>query len=224
MIDSAGRTHTRACAEGTVSVASRSNAAQSQSFAAELSASLASTTKRDTLPPSLPASQQNVTRQIPGGANSPASGGASSSTSSAGSQPSGLSGLVINFPSGTSAAATSATTSESAEGTATSAQSATSFDQAYWASQPAAVQQLQDISDPQQRTAVATQLAQEGYTIDVPIMVWGWDPATTMAARASMGYSWVPSALQQPVDVAPGLTYAGNSYSSTNPPAGSITV
>jgi hypothetical protein len=39
-----------------------------------------------------------------------------------------------------------------------------------------------------------------------------------------MGYTWVPSALQQPVEVAPGLTYAGASYDPSKPPAGSIAV
>jgi len=99
------------------------------------------------------------------------------------------------------------------------------FDQAYWASQPAAVQQLQDIQNPQQRTQVAEQLAQQGYSIDVPIMVWGWDPGTTTAARQSMGYTWVPSAEQQPVEAAPGVTFAGApSYNPAQPPAGSIAV
>jgi hypothetical protein len=98
------------------------------------------------------------------------------------------------------------------------------FDQTYWASQPAAVQQLQDIQDPQQRTQVAEQLAQQGYSIDVPIMVWGWDPGTTTAARQSMGYTWVPSA-EQPVAAAPGVTFGGASpYNPAQPPAGSIAV
>jgi hypothetical protein len=99
------------------------------------------------------------------------------------------------------------------------------FDQGYWASQPAAVQQLQDIQNPQQRTQVAEQLAGQGYSIDVPIMVWGWDPGTTMAARQSMGYSWVPSAEQQRVEAAPGVSFAGGaSYNPAQPPAGSIIV
>ena len=46
-----------------------------------------------------------------------------------------------------------------------------SFDDAYWAKQPAAVQQLRNIQDPTQRAATAAQLAGEGYSIDVPIMV-----------------------------------------------------
>jgi hypothetical protein len=99
-----------------------------------------------------------------------------------------------------------------------------SFDDSYWAEQPAAVQQLRNIQDPTQRAAVATQLAGEGYSVDVPIMVWGWDPQITTQARESMGYTWVPSALQQPVEVAPGMTFNGTSYNASNPPAGSIPV
>jgi hypothetical protein len=74
------------------------------------------------------------------------------------------------------------------------------------------------------RVAAATELAQQGYTIDVPIMAYGWDPQVTTEARQSMGYTWVPSALQQPVDVQPGITYAGQAYNAANPPPGSIPV
>jgi len=123
---------------------------------------------------------------------------------------------VIAYPGSTSAAV---------QGTAASSQQPETFDEAYWASQPAAVQQLQNIQDPTQRTEVATQLAHEGYTIDVPIMAWGWDPQLTTQLRQSLGYTWVPSALQQPVEVAPGLTAPGQPpYNPANPPAGSIIV
>jgi len=40
------------------------------------------------------------------------------------------------------------------------------FDDAYWAAQPAPVQALRTMQDPEQRTGLATQLANEGYTID----------------------------------------------------------
>jgi hypothetical protein len=78
----------------------------------------------------------------------------------------------------------------------------------------------------EQREATATQLANEGYSIDVPIMVWGWDPSITMAMRQSEGYTWVPSALQAQVQVAPGLSSVGTlaAYNSNNPPPGSISV
>jgi len=106
-----------------------------------------------------------------------------------------------------------------------SADTGDSVDDAYWAQQPAAVQQLRNISDPDQRTALATQLAGEGYTIDVPIMVWGWDPAKVTQLRQSFGYTWVPSAMQTNVAAAPGISGPGiMPYDPNNPPAGSIAV
>lgn len=100
-----------------------------------------------------------------------------------------------------------------------------SFNDAYWAKQPAAVQQLRSVTDQGQRTLLGTQLASQGYKIDVPIMVWGWDPSQVTSLRQSYGYTWVPSALQNPVGVAPGLSEPGmQSYDPNNPPAGSITV
>ena len=76
-----------------------------------------------------------------------------------------------------------------------------------------------------QRTQLATQLAQQGYSIDVPIMVWGWDPQITTQLRQSMGYTWVPSALQQNIAVAPGITQGSQTpYDPAHPPAGSIMV
>ena len=95
---------------------------------------------------------------------------------------------------------------------------------AYWASQPAAVQALRYAPD-DQKGAMAQQLASEGYAIDVPIMVWGWDPLATMIQRQEEGYTWVPSALQQSVQVAPGVSMPGEaSYNPSQPPAGSIQV
>jgi hypothetical protein len=100
------------------------------------------------------------------------------------------------------------------------------FDNNYWEQQPAAVQPLRTMQDQDQREALATQLANEGYSIDVPIMVWGWDPSTVTSMRQAEGYTWVPSALQAPVDVAPGLPSMGTlaAYNPNNPPAGSIAV
>ena len=118
---------------------------------------------------------------------------------------------------------------QAAGGTTTTATTAASkaplsATDAYWAKQPAAVQQLRNIQDPTTRAETASELAQEGYSIDVPIMVWGWDPSITTAARQSYGYTWVPSALQQPVAAAPGLSFNGTSYNPSQPPAGSIMV
>jgi hypothetical protein len=100
------------------------------------------------------------------------------------------------------------------------------FDDAYWAAQPPAVQALRTMQNPEQRTVAATQLASEGYSIDVPIMVWGWDPSITTAMRQADGYTWVPSAMQNPVEDAPGLSGYGNTpgYNPNTPPAGSIAV
>jgi hypothetical protein len=99
------------------------------------------------------------------------------------------------------------------------------FDQAYWASQPPEVQALPGITDQEQRATTAAELATNGFTIDVPIMVWGWDAYLTMTMRAQFGYTWVPSALQPPVSIAPGIAQPGVvSYDPLHPPAGSIKV
>ena len=97
---------------------------------------------------------------------------------------------------------------------------------AYWATQPPAVQQLRDIKSEPERAAKAQELASQGYAIDVPIMVWGWDPLTTMQARQSAGYTWVPSAGMKPVSVAPGVAFPSTdpSYDPNNPPPGAIPV
>jgi hypothetical protein len=160
------------------------------------------------------ASESAAARQDPGA-------GKSTSTSPPEPAQNPIEALIASYDSGISTAGNGGSAT-SATGTGGSP-SAQSFDEAYWASQPAAVQQLQN-ANPADRGELAAQLANEGYSIDVPIMVWGWDPATTMAARQADGYTWVPSALQQPVEVAPGLAFNGQSYNPANPPAGSITV
>ncbi len=124
------------------------------------------------------------------------------------------------------ASAASATTpATSAEAASASTESEQSFDDAYWAAQPPAVQALRNIDDYTQRTELASKLSAEGYDIDVPIMVYGWDPAKITAARESYGYTWVPSALQTPIAEAPGISTPGaTAYNANNPPAGSIAV
>jgi hypothetical protein len=201
----AGKLHSLASASGIVSGVNRTLTPKSQSFAAELTDRLAGSGKGaqqpSVLPVSLPVGQSGVSWRNPG--------------SSSNTQPSGLSGLVITYPA--TPGATGGTTAASPQ--------PTSFDDAYWAKQPAAVQQLRNIQDPAQRTELAVQLAQQGYAIDAPIMISGWDPQIATQLRQSQGYTWVPSALQQPVEVAPGLSVAGlQSYDPAHPPAGSIAV
>ena len=105
------------------------------------------------------------------------------------------------------------------------ATTALSPNDAYWAKQPAAVQQLRKIDDSGQRAMMAAQLAAEGYAIDTPVMVWGWDAGKTMQLRQGFGYTWVPSAMQSPVTAAPGITGAAiTPYDPAHPPAGSILV
>ena len=95
---------------------------------------------------------------------------------------------------------------------------------AYWAAQPPAVQQLRNVGDFAQRSAMAQDLADKGYTIDRAIMVWGWDPMKTMATRQMYGYTWVPSynqaSVTPPQSALPGQT----PYDSANSPAGSVAV
>lgn len=99
------------------------------------------------------------------------------------------------------------------------------FDAAYWAHQPPEVRALRDISDADQRLSRASELAMKGFTIDVPIMAWGFDPYYTMKMRRDYGFTWVPSALQSPISVAPGLTVPGaQPYNPDAPPPGSIKV
>ena len=101
----------------------------------------------------------------------------------------------------------------------------TNESEAYWATQPPAVQQLMNINSDFERGAKALELADQGYLIDVPIMVWNWDPLSTMTVRKNQGFTWVPSAKMAPVAVAPGLEFPGlPNYDPKNPPPGAITV
>ena len=101
----------------------------------------------------------------------------------------------------------------------------TAFDQAYWASQPPEIRALPGIASQDDRVASAVHLAARGFTVDVPIMVWSWDAYLVMKLRADQGYTWVPSALQPSITIAPGLGAPGAvPYDPANPPAGSIKV
>jgi hypothetical protein len=71
---------------------------------------------------------------------------------------------------------------------------------------------------------MAQNLADQGYTIDRQIMVWGWDPMKTMATRKMYGYHWVPSFNQASVST-PGLAVTGQTpYDPDHPSPGSIAV
>jgi hypothetical protein len=94
----------------------------------------------------------------------------------------------------------------------------------YWAAQPEPVRVLR-YAKPEEREGIAQQLAQQGYAIDAPIMVWGWDPEQTMRLRMEYGYTWVPSAFQPQIQVAPGLVFPGlPSYDPAQIPPGAIRV
>ena len=100
------------------------------------------------------------------------------------------------------------------------------FDTAYWNAQAPAVASLQTLAGEAQRETAAQALAQNGLIIDVPIMVWGWDPWKVMLLRQSFGYTWVPSMLQANLASAPrGMPPFGQSpYNPNDPPPGSIKV
>jgi len=123
-------------------------------------------------------------------------------------------------PSASNASAQAAATPAAASSSDTSNMTP---DQAYWASQPPAVQALQNMPAGQ-RYAAAQDLALQGYTIDVPIMVEGQDPLATMMQRQADGYTWVPSALQANIPVGPGIAWPGQVYDPKSPPPGSIQV
>jgi hypothetical protein len=128
-------------------------------------------------------------------------------------------------PLGTTPATTPATTASTGGNSSAAVDESTMTPtDAYWAAQPTAVQALRYAPDAE-KPEMAQQLASEGYSIDVPIMVWGWDPLATMIQRQQEGYTWVPSALQASVEDAPGVSMPGSApYNPNDPPAGSIQV
>lgn len=97
---------------------------------------------------------------------------------------------------------------------------------AYWAEQPPAVQALRDMPYGEAKDKAALALANQGYSIDTQIMVWGWDPQMTMTVRANQGYSWVPSYGQANIPIGPGLSMPNDptTYDPGHPPPGSIQV
>jgi hypothetical protein len=99
------------------------------------------------------------------------------------------------------------------------------FDAMYTAAQPPEVRALMAIQDQTQKEGRAVELAVKGFVIDKAIMVWGMDPYDTMRLRQDYGYTWVPSLLVGPVQLAPGLTVPNMMpYDPAHPPAGAIKV
>lgn len=95
----------------------------------------------------------------------------------------------------------------------------------YWAAQTDAVKSLRLYPIGPDRAAKALALAEMGELVDVPIMVWGWDPEVVMGLRKDYGYTWVPSALMSPIVLAPGLKFPGlPEYDPKNIPIGAIVV
>jgi hypothetical protein len=171
-------------------------------------------------------SWDKITPVTPDAPDSSPATGASSTTATSTAPPSDYDPFLqyVNSTSYTTGSSTTAPASSAASGSsALTAQEA--FDNAYWAAQPPAVQALRNMPA-DERVNAATQLANEGYSIDVPIMVWGWDPYTVTQAREANGYTWVPSALQPSLPVAPGITTYGTipPYDPNDPPAGAISV
>ncbi len=95
-------------------------------------------------------------------------------------------------------------------------------DDVYWASFDPKVQALRNM-DANSVGAAALALAQQGYVIDFPTMVWQEDPVLVMAIRKYMGMTWAPSILQPQVfPVSSGLSLPP--YDPNNPPLNSIKV
>jgi hypothetical protein len=191
----------------------QTNQIGSSSFDGELSQAIASALEQLGINPN----QVNISI-TPNTASSPAA----TSTPQASTSSPAVSTTAASAETTLPAVSTASTASTDPTSSATTQQS---FDEQYWANQPTAIQQLQNISDPTERSMMAGQLAAEGYQIDAPIMAWGWDPSSTMALRQEFGYTWVPSGFQNPIQEAPGMQVPGlTPYDPNNPPAGSIAV
>lgn len=94
----------------------------------------------------------------------------------------------------------------------------------YWANKPPQVRALRGM-DPLLVGLSAKQLADQGFIIDVPIMVYQWEPVTVMGIRQQDGFTWVPSGKQPNIAVMPGLSLPGLPvYDPSHPPANSIKI
>jgi hypothetical protein len=84
----------------------------------------------------------------------------------------------------------------------------TTFDNAYWASQPPAVQALRN----NHNFDLAAQLASQGFAIDNAIMVWGWDPYIVMQQREAEKLTWIPVNFENPIGCVSGAGVQGVCY------------
>lgn len=100
------------------------------------------------------------------------------------------------------------------------------FNAAYWGSKKPEVQALSGMEPfSPERMDAAIQLAMDGHVIDAEIDARGASPWETMKLREAYGYTWVPSLLQDPVKIAPGLVVPGQPmYDDKAFPAGSLRV
>jgi len=210
---------------GSASPNAQSSALSSQSFESDLSEAISDVLSQFGIDPgSVQLTVEDSTGENLGASQNSAGGSTEADPSSTPVTAAPVASAPAATPVAASATVTAAA-STAAAGASAPAATPASFDDQYWSKQPPAVQQLRNIQDQGQRTQLGEQLASEGYSIDVPIMVWGWDASTTTQLRQSYGYTWVPSALQPPVESAPGLTDPGlTPYDPNHPPAGSILV
>lgn len=193
---------------GDISIGGQQKQSAIASFENELSAALTATLAKFGIDPS------KISISI-----GPASTSATAASSASASNPSTSKASASNAAS--HASASSAVASDNAD----NPDAIKAFDDRYWASQPAAVRALRDIDDIDKRSEMAGQLAASGYSIDVPVMVWGWDPSKVTDIRHGFGYTWIPSAFMTPIQEAPGINdMGGTPYDPNNPPPGAIMV
>lgn len=96
----------------------------------------------------------------------------------------------------------------------------------YWAAQPPQVRELRSLHEPELSTR-AHELADAGFLVDVPIHVWKWAAELVMLLRDQQGLTWVPSANQEPLNLAGDALkfgFAGRSYDPKHAPPGSIRI
>lgn len=70
----------------------------------------------------------------------------------------------------------------------------------YIASKAPVVRVLFEMETGAQRDALALKLAQQGFILDDAVDVGGYDVVTTMGIRKQLGFTWVPSAMQAPLN------------------------